>query len=109
MPRRSRWRGAPIRGGTQSFTHFRRRHGGINAHPRPATFDGLVEAGQGVAGSPATVAAVLRAQLDGTGSNYCVGQFAFGDLSLAETLRSIELFAHEVMPQLAERSAVTAV
>ena len=40
----------------QSFTHLRRLHGGINAHPRPSTFDGLVEAGQGVAGSPLTVA-----------------------------------------------------
>jgi hypothetical protein len=29
-----------------------------------------------------------------------VGQFAFGDLSLAETLRSIELFVRDVMPAL---------
>jgi alkanesulfonate monooxygenase SsuD/methylene tetrahydromethanopterin reductase-like flavin-dependent oxidoreductase (luciferase family) len=93
----------------RSFTHLRRLHGGINAHPRPATFDGLVEAGQGVAGSPQTVADALRRELGGTGSNYCVGQFAFGDLSLAETLRSIELFAQEVMPQLADRMSVSAV
>ena len=37
------------------------------------------------------------------------GQFAFGDLSLAETLRSIELFAQEVMPQLVDRMPVEAV
>jgi hypothetical protein len=36
----------------------------------------------------------------GTGANYCVGQFAFGDLTLAETLRSVELFRREVMPPL---------
>ncbi len=52
-----------------------------------------LEAGQGIAGSPQTVVNALRRELGGTGSNYCVGQFAFGDLSLAETLRSIELFA----------------
>ena len=44
--------------------------------------------------------AFLREQHEATGSNYCVGQFAFGDLTLAETLRSIELFAREVMPEL---------
>ena len=47
-----------------SFTHVRhRKHGRPNAHPRPATFDGLAEVGQGVAGSPATVAAFLRREL----------------------------------------------
>lgn len=93
----------------QSFTHLRRLHGGSNAHPRPATFDGLLAAGQGIAGSPQTVTAALRRELGGTGSNYCVGQFAFGDLSLTETLRSIELFAHEVMPQLVDAIPVAAV
>jgi alkanesulfonate monooxygenase SsuD/methylene tetrahydromethanopterin reductase-like flavin-dependent oxidoreductase (luciferase family) len=84
----------------RSFTHLHRLHGRLNAHPRPPSFDGLVEVGQGVAGAPETVAAFLRAQLAGTGSNYCVGQFAFGDLTLEETQRSIELFARHVMPEL---------
>ena len=90
----------------QSFTHLHRLHGRRNAHPRPATFDGLAEAGQGVAGAPDTVAAFMRAQLAATGSNYCVGQFAFGDLSLQETLSSIELFARHVMPELAACGAM---
>ena len=34
------------------------------------------------------------------GADYFVGQFAFGDLTLAETMHSIELFADEVMPAL---------
>src|SRR6266705_1269143 len=76
-----------------SFTFLHRKHGRLNVHPRPPTFDGLAEAGQGVAGAPATVAAFLRRELAKTGSNYCVCQFAFGDLSQAEILRSIELFA----------------
>jgi alkanesulfonate monooxygenase SsuD/methylene tetrahydromethanopterin reductase-like flavin-dependent oxidoreductase (luciferase family) len=54
-----------------------------------------------VAGTPETVTAWLAAQIAATGSNYLVGQFAFGDLSPAEALASIELFAREVMPVLA--------
>jgi alkanesulfonate monooxygenase SsuD/methylene tetrahydromethanopterin reductase-like flavin-dependent oxidoreductase (luciferase family) len=83
-----------------SFTHLFRRHGRSQAHPRPPTFDLVVERGQGIAGSPATVAAFLSDQLDETGCNYVVGQFAFGDLSLRECQRSVDLFAREVMPML---------
>jgi alkanesulfonate monooxygenase SsuD/methylene tetrahydromethanopterin reductase-like flavin-dependent oxidoreductase (luciferase family) len=92
-----------------SFTHLHRKHGRMNTHPRPPTFDGLAEIGQGVAGAPETVAAFLREELGGCGSNYCVGQFAFGDLTLAETLRSVELFALRVMPHFARREAVAGV
>ena len=84
-----------------SFTHLRRRHNRINAHPRPPTFDELADVGQGVAGAPATVAAALGKQIALTGSNYLVGQFVFGDLSLHEAMGSIALFARHVMPELA--------
>ena len=83
-----------------SFSQLRRLHKRFSAHPRPPTYDELEKVGQGIAGSPATVAAFLRKQLVETGSNYLVGQFAFGDLSVDETLRSLELFVGEVMPQL---------
>ena len=85
----------------ESFTHLRRLSHRVNAHPRPPTFDELVAVGQGVAGAPGTIAAALRKQIEATGSNYLVGQFAFGDVSLAEALQSIELFARQVMPALA--------
>ena len=88
-----------------SFTHLFRLHGRSQTHPRPADYDTLMARGQGVAGSPATVAAFLNAQLAEAGCNYVVGQFAFGDLTLAETLRSVELFARDVMP--AVRAAAT--
>jgi hypothetical protein len=42
----------------------------------------------------------LAAQLAETGCNYVVGQFAFGDLSLTETLRTVDLFTRHVMPAL---------
>jgi alkanesulfonate monooxygenase SsuD/methylene tetrahydromethanopterin reductase-like flavin-dependent oxidoreductase (luciferase family) len=88
-----------------SFTYLFRRHGRAQSHPRPATFELVVERGQGVAGSPATVARVLSDQLAATGCNYMVAQLAFGDLTRAECLRSIELFVDEVMPILRRQSA----
>ncbi len=89
-----------------SFTHLFRRHNRPQSHPRPTTFDAVMERGQGIAGSPATVADVLGQQLDHTMCNYMVGQFAFGDLTLQECLRSIGLFADAVMPVLRARAAV---
>ena len=83
-----------------SFTHLFRLHGRPQSHPRPATFDLVVERGQGIAGSPARVAEFLASQLEQTGCNYVVCQFAFGDLNLRECLQSIGLFADEVMPKL---------
>ena len=72
-----------------------RRHNRINAHPRPPTYHELADIGQGIAGAPATVTGLLRRQIEETGSNYVVGQFVFGDVSLAEALQSIGLFARE--------------
>ena len=68
-----RWRAAPICVWHASFTHLFRRHERAQSHPRPATFDLVVERGQGIAGSPATVAKFLSSQLDETGCNYMVG------------------------------------
>ncbi len=74
--------------------------GGKPAHPRPAEFDTMMEIGQAVAGSPESVLEFLRSQMNVSAANYLVGQFAFGDLSLAESLRSVELFSRHVMPTL---------
>ncbi|SRR5579884_478689 len=51
-------------------------------------------------GSPATVRAQLRDALALTGANYFAGAFAFGNLTTEQTLRSLRLFAEEVMPHL---------
>jgi alkanesulfonate monooxygenase SsuD/methylene tetrahydromethanopterin reductase-like flavin-dependent oxidoreductase (luciferase family) len=83
-----------------SFTYLFRKHGRTMRLPRPDDFDTLMQVGQGIAGTPATVTAWLREQVDQTGANYIVGQFAFGDLSLEECRRSITLFAEQVMPAL---------
>lgn len=70
-------------------------------HQRPPEWDDMAAQGRAIAGAPATVAAKLAELLDASAANYLVGQFAFGDLTLAENTRSIELFAEHVMPALA--------
>ncbi|MGH7824088.1 MAG: LLM class flavin-dependent oxidoreductase [Candidatus Binatia bacterium] len=85
----------------RSFNHlFRSRGGPGPVHQRPPDYDTLVQTGQGIAGSPETVARFLKAQMAAAGATYLVGQFAFGDLSLDESLRSVELFTNHVMPAL---------
>ena len=84
-----------------SFTYLHDLHGtDVQSPLRAASFDRLIEQGQAIAGSPATVTEFLRAQLADCGANYVVGQLAFGDLTLDEMLRSVELFSAEVMPKL---------
>lgn len=87
----------------RSFYHLFRLYGGGPAHPRPPDFDGLSKAGLGIAGSPETVGALLQSQLLESEATYLVGQLAFGDLSLVESLGSIELFVRHVMPTLSPR------
>jgi len=74
--------------------------GGKPTHPRPDTFEKMIEIGHAIAGDPQQVTQFLQAQIEDSAANYLVGQFAFGDLSLAESLRSVELFRNHVMPKL---------
>ena len=66
----------------------------------PPSFDDVVATRTGIAGSAATVRAVLLEQAREAGCNYLVSRFAFGDLTFQEAARSAELFAREVMPAL---------
>jgi alkanesulfonate monooxygenase SsuD/methylene tetrahydromethanopterin reductase-like flavin-dependent oxidoreductase (luciferase family) len=97
-----RWRG--------NFRWLFARHG---AEPRiatlyPPTFDELAAIDNGVAGSPQTVRDFVAAEIAATGSNYFVSWLAFGDMTLAESLRSLELFSREVMPAFASAPAAVA-
>ena len=84
-----------------SFTYLHEMHGTQPASSlRAEDFDQLVEQCQAIAGSPQTVLAFLKPQIEDSGCNYVVGQFAFGDLSFDEMLRSVELFSRDVMPAL---------
>jgi alkanesulfonate monooxygenase SsuD/methylene tetrahydromethanopterin reductase-like flavin-dependent oxidoreductase (luciferase family) len=71
-------------------------------------FDGIVASGQAIAGSPQTVRDTIARQTAQSGVNYLLMRFAFGDLSLEESLHSAELFARAVMPGLAAAPASVA-
>jgi alkanesulfonate monooxygenase SsuD/methylene tetrahydromethanopterin reductase-like flavin-dependent oxidoreductase (luciferase family) len=89
-----------------SFHHLWHVHGIVPTRgERAPVFDEIMDGGRGIAGSPASVIAALRTQLTESGANYCVGQFAFGDMGLDEALRSVDLFVHKVMPALREAIA----
>jgi alkanesulfonate monooxygenase SsuD/methylene tetrahydromethanopterin reductase-like flavin-dependent oxidoreductase (luciferase family) len=83
------------------FHHLFRMHGTVpNMGERPPHFDQIRDGGRGIAGSPATVTRMIKTQMDEAGTNYFVAQFAFGDLTLSEVLRTVDLFVREVMPAL---------
>ncbi len=93
-----------------SFRWLFQRHG---VEPRiaalyPPTFDELVAIDNGIAGSPRTVRDFLAAEIAASGANYLLSWFAFGDMTLAESLHSIELFAREVMPAFADARTAAA-
>jgi alkanesulfonate monooxygenase SsuD/methylene tetrahydromethanopterin reductase-like flavin-dependent oxidoreductase (luciferase family) len=88
----------------QSFRWLFNRHG---TEPRvigiyPETFDGLIALDNGIAGSPETVRRFVAAEIAANNCNYFVPQMVFGDMTLQESLRSIELFGQDVMPAFAK-------
>ena len=84
-----------------SFTYLSEMNGTMPNSPlRVESFDALIGQGQAIAGSPETVRKFLAAQVEDSKANYIVGQFCFGDLTLEEMLRSVELFATKVKPAL---------
>jgi alkanesulfonate monooxygenase SsuD/methylene tetrahydromethanopterin reductase-like flavin-dependent oxidoreductase (luciferase family) len=84
----------------ESFTYLSQLMGWRHKHPRPAEFDAIAQDGRAFAGTPDAVAEYVQRQVKESGANYFVGQFAFGDLTQEETLRSIALFSEQVMPRL---------
>lgn len=86
-----------------SFRWLFARHG---AEPRvigiyPPTFDELAALDNGCAGSPDTVRRFVERHVKASDCNYFVPQMVFGSMTLPEALRSIELFAKEIMTALA--------
>jgi alkanesulfonate monooxygenase SsuD/methylene tetrahydromethanopterin reductase-like flavin-dependent oxidoreductase (luciferase family) len=70
--------------------------------PRTPDFDGYVEKGLVLCGSPDTVRDRLVGMVEATGADYFAGAFAFGDMPLADVQRSLRLFDAEVRPALDE-------
>ena len=65
-----------------------------------ADYDQSKAAGTMVVGAPPTVTRTLAAQAERCGYNYLVLLIAFGSLTHAQQMRSLELFRAEVMPKL---------
>jgi alkanesulfonate monooxygenase SsuD/methylene tetrahydromethanopterin reductase-like flavin-dependent oxidoreductase (luciferase family) len=66
-----------------------------------ADYDQSKAAGTLVVGSPDTVGRILTAQAERIRQNYLVLMLAFGSLTHAQEMRSLELFKREIMPKLA--------
>ena len=69
--------------------------------PRGADFEAGLADGSVIAGTPQTVLAEIEKQVAKLGINYLLTYLFLGTMSLAEALRSLELFRTEVMPKLA--------
>jgi len=67
-----------------------------------ADFDAVLANGQAIVGSPDSVRETIASQVAEAGLNYMLLRFAFGDLTLAESMHSIKLFAERVQPALEE-------
>jgi len=82
----------------ESFNHVWLRDRGEEYWP--SDIDAFEAEGFLVAGSPETVRRQLADCLPQWGGNYFVGAFAFGSLAGEKSLRSLDLFAREVIPGL---------
>jgi alkanesulfonate monooxygenase SsuD/methylene tetrahydromethanopterin reductase-like flavin-dependent oxidoreductase (luciferase family) len=67
----------------------------------PQEWDPLEAHGHAIAGTPSQVRDFIAKAVDASSATYFVCDFAFGSMSHAEAMRSVELFAAEVMPAFA--------
>jgi alkanesulfonate monooxygenase SsuD/methylene tetrahydromethanopterin reductase-like flavin-dependent oxidoreductase (luciferase family) len=70
--------------------------------PRGANFEACIEDRTVIAGSPTTVRAEIERQVRELGVNYLLIYLFLGTMSLADALRSLELFRSEIMPHLSK-------
>jgi alkanesulfonate monooxygenase SsuD/methylene tetrahydromethanopterin reductase-like flavin-dependent oxidoreductase (luciferase family) len=88
-----------------SFLKLWDRHNMRPANPFaifPEEFDEAEATGRAIAGAPAKVRDFLARDIVDGGINYLLCRFAFGSLTLAETERSIDLFARHVMGEFVQ-------
>jgi alkanesulfonate monooxygenase SsuD/methylene tetrahydromethanopterin reductase-like flavin-dependent oxidoreductase (luciferase family) len=98
----------------QSFNYLYSLHGrGPMLGAQPACFADAQQLGRAIAGTPAQVADFLSRAVEVSGVSYVVGQFAFGKMAPDFALRSVKLFAEQVVPEVRRfeesRSAAAAI
>jgi alkanesulfonate monooxygenase SsuD/methylene tetrahydromethanopterin reductase-like flavin-dependent oxidoreductase (luciferase family) len=87
----------------ESFIILWKRRGIVPASTAasyPDNFDDAMRAGFSFAGTPGKIRAALSAQIEEAGINYLLCRICFGDMSMSEASRTVELFSREVMPAL---------
>jgi alkanesulfonate monooxygenase SsuD/methylene tetrahydromethanopterin reductase-like flavin-dependent oxidoreductase (luciferase family) len=67
----------------------------------PPEIGPLLQVGAAFAGTAAGLRTFIHEQISATGANYFVCDVAFGDLSLNEAMRTVDLLASDVMPYFA--------
>jgi alkanesulfonate monooxygenase SsuD/methylene tetrahydromethanopterin reductase-like flavin-dependent oxidoreductase (luciferase family) len=88
--------------------HLWRAHGKpLTRYPIPEDFQTAVDAGIVIVGTPGDVIRGLEREIESAGVNYVLTRYAYGDLSFAESSRSLDLFVREVMPHFAQDSDST--
>jgi alkanesulfonate monooxygenase SsuD/methylene tetrahydromethanopterin reductase-like flavin-dependent oxidoreductase (luciferase family) len=70
--------------------------------PRGNTYEDCLADGSVISGSPETVRKEIERQVRELGVNYLLTYLFLGTMSLADALRSLQLFSTEVMPHLAK-------
>jgi alkanesulfonate monooxygenase SsuD/methylene tetrahydromethanopterin reductase-like flavin-dependent oxidoreductase (luciferase family) len=71
----------------------------------PLEFEELQNAGGAYAGTAEGARAYIEKQTEASGTNYFVCDVAFGDLTLQEAMRTVQLLACEVVPAFLDRAA----
>ena len=64
----------------------------------PRTYDEAIQVGTLIVGTADQVRASVKQNIQETGANYLMARFAFGNIPLDRELRSVQLFASEVLP-----------
>ncbi len=91
----------------RSLNWLRHRHGSddltkrLNMH-RSEDLEGWEKMEMIIHGSPQTVTAEIVRQAELLGLNYLLAYLFFGSMAFPDAMRSLQLFATEVMPRLAE-------
>jgi len=76
--------------------------------PSDGNLERSLAEGSSIVGSPETVRAAIEQQIEVLGINYLICYFMFGTMTLADALRSMELFTTEVRPKVRVNGAAAA-
>jgi alkanesulfonate monooxygenase SsuD/methylene tetrahydromethanopterin reductase-like flavin-dependent oxidoreductase (luciferase family) len=63
-------------------------------------WDGLIDSGYLIAGSPDSVGKQIQSQMQQIGADHFMGMFHIGNLTHDRVVKSLDLFKKEIMPRL---------